>query len=63
MSYEATKRWVERRLEALEKVTKLPRARCIGMLDAEFSDQAREREQALSELLAAAVAEKQMEET
>ncbi len=50
MSYDMTKRWVERRLKALEDATRLPRARCIGMLDAEFHEQAREREQALNEL-------------
>lgn len=41
---------VERRLNALQGATKQPRARCIGMLEAEYKDELKDRLEALEEL-------------
>ena len=47
---------VKRRLDALQEATKLPRARCIGLLDAEYADEHKARIDALNRLFAEASA-------
>lgn len=50
MKREQVKREVSRRLDALVAATRLDRARCIGMLDAEYAERFRLEKLALDEL-------------
>lgn len=47
MNAEQVAREVRRRLDALVEATRLPRARCIGMLEAEYAERYRYERDAL----------------
>lgn len=47
MNAEQVAREVRRRLDALVEATRLPRARCIGMLEAEYAERYRYERAAL----------------